>query len=127
MYYVSVEWQVKGKKIWGDRTQQHYPWYPLSSFKGKGLPDYVNKPVRPWRHRTHSPSCGRCCTEMNEAISPCVQVTDLPESVTSIRDKEITHLSSSLPHSALSSPTLINEGLCQLLLAKEKRGKTKGE
>lgn len=30
--------------------------------------------------------------EMNEAISRCVQVTDLLESVTSLRDKEITHL-----------------------------------
>lgn len=99
----------------------------VSSFRDKGLLDYVNKPVKPWRHHTHSPSCGRCCTEMNEAISHCVQVTNLPVSVTSIRDKEITHLCSSLPHSALSSPTLINEGLCQLPLTKEKKGKTKRE
>lgn len=65
----------------------------------------------------------RCCAEMNEAISHSTEVTGLPESLTSIRDKEITHLSTSLPHSALSSLTLITEGLCQLLLVKKKGGK----
>lgn len=93
-----------------------------SSRSHQGLPDHVSKLESP---HTPYPSAGRCCTEMNEAISHCVQVTDLPESVTSIRDKEITLPPSVLPHSALSSPTLISEG--QLLLAEEKKGKTNRE
>lgn len=64
---------------------------------------------------------------MNEAISYCAQVTDLPESVTSLRDKESTHLSPSLPHAVLSSPSWIKEGLWQLPGAKEKNRKTKRE
>lgn len=108
-------------------TKPHNTVLGVSSFRDKGLPDYVNKAVRAWRHHTHSLSSGRCFTEMNEAISHCVQVTDLPELVTSVRDPEITHVPSSLPHSALSSPTWINEGLCQLLLADEKKGKTERE
>lgn len=76
----------------------------VSSFRDPGLPDYVTTPGGPGG-TTHAQASGRSCSEMNEAISHCAQNTDLPESVTSIRDKEITHLSPSLPHSALSSPS----------------------
>lgn len=82
---MTSQWEKMGKMKPNQTT------LGVSSFKDKGLPDDVNKPVRPWRHHTHSEPW-RCCGEMNEAISRCVQVTDLLESVTSLRDKEITHL-----------------------------------
>lgn len=119
----SVEWHVNGKKIWGDinPTTRSLVCCPLLGTEVH-LTMVINRAGL--GGTAHSPSSGRCCVEMNEAISHCVQVTDLPELVTSIGDKEITHLSSSLPHSALSSPTWINDALCQPLLAKEKKGKT---
>lgn len=63
---------------------------------------------------------------MKEAISHCAHVTDLPESMTSLRDKEITHLSLSLPHSALSSPSRTHRAGGNYWGLKRRTGKLNG-
>lgn len=108
----NVDGKSTGRRL--GETKSNKTILGVSSFRDKGLPDYVSKPVRPWRHHTHTVwAVAGAARRWMRQFPHCVQVTDLPELVTSIRDKELLIsappcLSLHFPHSPWWVRTCVN-------------------